>query len=182
LLDLLQGGGIRLHVEFIELVYRCLHDISEAPRAAFGGTNSELSGVALQVELQSLMQKVSRKRTIRTAVYTRRNQMILALHKQFAKQDLTEVSHRIIWGHVLPQDKARESQNEQLLVQSGVHSRRTAMDEMGIRDPEKEFSQWCEERRTILAMNNELNARSTRGGQRERNLQGDPSLNIETNS
>jgi hypothetical protein len=182
LLDLLQGGGIRLHVEFIELVYRCMHDISEAPRAAYGGSGTELSGIALVVELQSLMQKVNRKRAIRTSVYAKRNQLILALHKQFAKQDLTAVSQRIIWGHVLPQDKSRESQTEQLLVQSGVHSRRTAMDEMGIRDPEKEFNQWCEERRTILAMNNELNARSTRGGQRERNLNADPSLNIDTNS
>ena len=77
LLDLLQGGGIRLHVDYIDMVYRCLHDISEAPRAAYGGIERELSGVALEVELQVLLQKVRRKRTIRTATYTIRNQMIL---------------------------------------------------------------------------------------------------------
>ena len=32
LLDLLQGGGVRLHTEFIDLVYRALHDLSESPR------------------------------------------------------------------------------------------------------------------------------------------------------
>ncbi len=170
LLDLLQGGGIRLHIDFIDLIYRCLHDISEAPRAAYGGIERELSGVALEVELQSLLQKVRRKRTIRTSAYLRRNQMILKLHAQFNHEDLTTVAHRIIWGAVLPQDRAREAQNEQLLVQSGVHSRRTAMDEMGIRDPEAEFDKWMEERSRILEMNQQFRSRSSRGGERERNV------------
>jgi len=168
LLDLLAGGGIRLHVDYIDMIYRCLHDISEAPRAAYGGIERELSGVALEVELQSLLQKVRRKRTIRTAAYMRRCQMILALHKQFARQDLTGLNLRIIWGVVLPQDKARQAQNEQLLVQSGVHSRRTAMDELGIRDPEAELARWLEERKRILEMNQQFRARSTRSGERER--------------
>jgi hypothetical protein len=168
LLDLLAGGGIRLHVDYIDMIYRCLHDISESPRAAYGGIERELSGVALEVELQSLLQKVRRKRTIRTAAYARRCQMILALHKAFARQDFTTISTRIIWGAVLPQDRARLAQNEQLLVQSGVHARRTAMDELGIRDPDAEFARWLEERRQILEMNRQESARSTRGGERER--------------
>jgi hypothetical protein len=94
--------------------------------------------------------------------------MILSLHKQFAREDLTQVAHRILWGQVLPQDRAREAQNEQLLVQSGIHARRTAMDELGIRDPEAEFEKWLEERRRILEMNEKYRARSTRGGDRER--------------
>jgi hypothetical protein len=94
--------------------------------------------------------------------------MVLALHKQFNKQDLTDVSLRIIWGAVLPQDRARLAQNEQLLVQSGVHSRRTAMDELGIRDPEAELARWLEERGKILAMNQQFRASSGRGGYRER--------------
>jgi len=168
LLDLLAGGGIRLHVDYIDMIYRCLHDISESPRAAYGGIERELSGVALEVELQSLLQKVRRKRTIRTATYMKRNQLILALHKQFAKQDLTNVSHRVIWGAVLPQDRARAAQNEQMLVQSGVHSRRTAMDELGIRDPEAELARWLEERSKILEMNQQFRASLGRGGSRER--------------
>jgi hypothetical protein len=168
LLDLLQGGGIRLHIDYIDLVYRCLHDISENPRAAYGGIERELSGVALEVELQSLLQKVNRKRLIRTNVYKRRNEMILSLHSKYAGADLTQVSQRILWGQVLPQDKNRDAQNEQMLVQSGVHSRRTAMDNLGVRDPEAEFEKWLFERRTILEMNNEYKAASTRGGQRER--------------
>jgi hypothetical protein len=170
LLDLLQGGGIRLHIDYIDMVYRCLHDISEAPRAAYGGVEKELSGVALEVELQSLLQKVLRKRAIRTSVYTERNRMILSLHSKFNSEDLTPVSHRIIWGQVLPADKAREAHNEQLLVQSGIHSRRTAMDQLGIKDPEAEFEKWIGERKTILEMNQQYRARSARNGERERSI------------
>jgi hypothetical protein len=168
LLDLLAGGGIRLHVDYIDMLYRCLHDLSESPRAAYGGIERELSGVALEVELQSLLQKVRRKRTIRTAAYLRRCQMIFALHKSFAKKDFTSIDTSIIWGSVLPQDRARLAQNEQLFVQSGVHSRRTAMDELGIRDPEAEFAKWLDERRQILEQNAQNKAQSTRGGPRER--------------
>ena len=168
LLDLLAGGGIRLHVDYIEMIYRCLHDISESPRAAYGGIERDLSGVALEMELQSLLQKVRRKRTIRSAAYARRCQMMLKLHRQFAGEDLTGTATRIVWGAVLPQDRARLAQNEQALVQSGVHSRRTAMDELGIRDPEAEFEKWLEERKRILEMNQQFRARSTRGSERER--------------
>ncbi len=159
LLDLLQGGGTRLHIDYIDLVYRTMHDISESPRAAFGGTERDLSGVALEIELHPLLQKVKRKRTIRTAAYIRRNEMVLALLKQFKGLDFGPISQRIVWGPILPQDMGRQVQNEQMLVQTGIHSRRTAMDELGLRDPEQEFSRWMEERRSILEQNRELRAR-----------------------
>jgi len=79
LLDLLQGGGVSLHIDYINLLYRILHDVSESPRAAFGGTERNLSGVALEIELHPLLQKVRRKRVIRTAAYNRRNAFILKL-------------------------------------------------------------------------------------------------------
>ncbi len=168
LLDLLQGGGIRLHIDFIDLIYRCLHDISECPRAAYGGVEKELSGAALQIELGSLIQKVTRKRTIRTNAYHQRAGMILKLAAKYLGENFDGITHRVIWGPILPADTARQAQNEQLLVQAGVHSRRTAMDEMGIMDPDEEFKRWLEERERILQMNREFRAASTRGGARER--------------
>jgi hypothetical protein len=168
LLDLLQGGGIRLHIDYIDLIYRTLHDISEAPRAAWGGAERDLSGTALNIELGSMVQKVTRKRTIRTNAYHQRNDMILRLAEKYMGQNFAGISHRVIWGGILPQDIARQAQNEQLLVQAGVHSRRTAMDELGIQDPDEEFNRWLDERGKILEMNQEFRAQSTRGGARER--------------
>jgi len=168
LLDLLQGGGVGLHINYVDLLYRILHDISESPRAAFGGTARDLSGVALEIELQPLLQKVSRKRLIRTAAYNRRNRMILKLLEKYQGESFGDNHLRVVWNPVLPQDLARLVSNEQTLVQSGIHSRRRAMDELGVKDPEMEFDRWLEEREAILRMNKELNARSTRGGARER--------------
>jgi len=168
LLDLLQGGGVRLHVDYIDLLYRSLHDLSETPRAAWGGIERELSGTALQIELGSLIQKVTRKRTIRTNAYHQRNGMILKLAEKYLGEHFEGINHRVLWGPIVPQDVARQAQNEQLLVQAGVHSRRTAMDEMGVQDPDEEFNRWLEERTKILEMNQEFRAQSTRGGARER--------------
>jgi len=165
---LLQGGGVRLHVDYIDLLYRYLHDISEMPRAAWGGIERDLSGSAMRIELSSLIQKVIRKRTIRTNVYHQRNDMILKLAEKYMGEDFQGISHRVVWGPILPQDVSTQAQTEQVLVQAGVHSRRTAMDEIGIQDPDQEFGRWLEERKKILEMNRELRAQPTRGGARER--------------
>ena len=94
--------------------------------------------------------------------------MILKLAEMFMKENFADVKHRVVWGAILPHDTDRQAQTEQLLVQAGVHSRRTSMDNMGIQDPDEEFQRWLEERRKILAMNQEFKAASTRGGARER--------------
>ncbi len=168
LLDLLQGGGVGLHINYVDLLYRILHDISESPRAAFGGTARDLSGVALEIELQPLLQKVRRKRLIRTTVYNRRNSLVLKLLEKYQNESFGDIRLRVVWNPVLPRDLARLVSNEQSLVQSGIHSRRRAMDELGVEDPEMEFDRWLEERGAILKMNKELNVRSTKAGARVR--------------
>ena len=164
LLDLLQGGGVNLHINYIDLIYRAMHDLSESPRSAFGGLERDLSGAALEIELQPLLQKVRRKRIIRTAAYNRRNEMILKLLEKYRGVDYGKNHLRVVWGPVLPKDMERKVNSEQVMVQTGIHSRRTAMDEVGVRDPDYEFKRWLEERESILKMNKELNARSARNG------------------
>lgn len=127
LLDLLQGGGINLHINYIDLVYWALHDLSESPRSAFGGIERDLSGVALEIELQPLLQKVKRKRIIRAAAYNRRNEMILKLLEKYRGEDFGENRLRVVWAPVLPKDMDRKVSSEQVMVQTGIHSRRTAV-------------------------------------------------------
>ncbi|MDP2731412.1 MAG: phage portal protein [Dehalococcoidales bacterium] len=171
LLDLLQGGGVGLHIDYINLLYRILHDVSESPRAAFGGTERDLSGVALEIELQPLLQKVRRKRIIRTAVYNHRNRLILKLLERYRNENFGDNRLNMVWAPVLPQDLSRVVANEQTLIQSGIHSRRKAMDELGVEDPETEFNRWLEERETILRMNRELNSRLPRDKRRGRDAE-----------
>ncbi|MBI4295091.1 MAG: phage portal protein [Chloroflexi bacterium] len=145
LLDLLQGGGIRLHTDYVDLVYRTLHDLSESPRTAFGDNQRGLSGVALEMELHPLLQKVRRKRLVRSAAYRRRNEMILRILEQRTGADFGRLRQRLVWGPVLPQDRSRLVRDEQVLVASGIHSRRRAMDELGVEDPETELKRVWEE-------------------------------------
>jgi len=163
LLDLLQGGGVQLHLDYINLLYRTLHDVSESPRAAFGGNESNLSGVALEIELQPLLQKVSRKRAIRTVAYNQRNRMILKLLEKFHGDDFGDLQLRVVWSPVMPRDMTQLVANEQVMVQGGIHSRHTAMCEVGVKDPDTEFGRWLEERDAILKMNRDLNVRPSKG-------------------
>jgi hypothetical protein len=147
LLDLLQGGGVRLHADYIDLVYRTLHDLGESPRTAFGENRQGLSGVALQMEMDPLLKKAQRKRLIRSAAFKRRNEMILRILEQQTGVAYAPYRSRIVWGSLLPQDRSRLAEDEARLVEAGIHSRRRAADELGVADPETEFARWLEEER-----------------------------------
>jgi hypothetical protein len=147
LLDLLQGGGVQLHIDYVNLVYRTLHDLGESPRTAFGENREALSGVALAVEMDPLLKKVQRKRLIRSAAYRRRNEMVMRLLERFTGEPFAPYRSRIIWGPILPPDRSRLVADETALVASGIHSRRLAANELGVADPEVEFERWREEQR-----------------------------------
>lgn len=104
LLDLLQGGGVRLHVEYVDLVYRALHDLSEVPRVAFGEGRSLQSGVALRVELDPLIRRVARKRLTRTAAMRRRDRLILAVAGHHLGRSFEGVETTVEWSPVLAED------------------------------------------------------------------------------
>jgi len=153
LLDLLSGGGVELHVDYINLLYRTLHDLAETPRTAFGDNQKALSGVALEMELHPLLQKVRRKRLIRSAVFRQRNEMVFRLMEQFTKLRLAAPSSRPVWGPVLPSDQSRAIIDEVRLVNAGIHSRRLAADSLGVRDPQQTFAEWTAEEEKIRGIN-----------------------------
>lgn len=151
LLDLLKGGGVKLHMDYVNLLYRVMHDVSESPRAAFGGTDRDLSGIALEVEMRSLVQKAQRKRLIRTTAFRRRSAMVLKLLEQRAGEDFSGLVTDVVWAPLLPQDVLTLAKTEQVLVTTGLHSRQRAMTELGILDPAAEIYAVAEERRRLGA-------------------------------
>jgi hypothetical protein len=149
LLDLLQGGGVGLHVQYIDLLYRSLHDLSETPRTAFGDSGRALSGAALEVEIQPLVQKVRRKRQGWEAFHRERNRRILDLLERFGGLELGGLRETgTIWPSVLPSDVDGSVRNAVALVQSGIQSRRTAYASLGGTDPKVEMSRVEEEARS----------------------------------
>ena len=145
LLDLLQGGGASLHVEYANLVLRVLHDLAEVPRSAFGETHQALSGIAFQMELDPLLKKVQRKRLIRGAAFRRRNEMILRLLEQHTGETFAPYRTRVVWPQSMPQDRSRLVDEEARLVASGIHSRRTAAVMLDVADPDAEWQRWQDE-------------------------------------
>jgi hypothetical protein len=149
LLDLLQGGGVGLHVDFVNLVLRTFHDLAEVPRSAFGETKQPLSGVALEMELDPLIKKVARKRLIRGAAFRRRNEMILRILEQQTGESFAPYRTRMVWGSILPQDRSRLVSDEVRLVAGGIHSRRTAAGLLDVADPDGEWQRWLAEREAV---------------------------------
>jgi hypothetical protein len=153
LLDLLSGGGVGLHIEYINLLYRAMHDLAEMPRTAFGdGSGTARSGVALEVELQPMLQKIARKRAIWTVALRERANMILKLHALHGDEAAAEVSAPagryaldIVWPPILPSDRTELVQQETALVQANIHSHRRAMDMLGEGDSEAEWNRVLEE-------------------------------------
>jgi hypothetical protein len=146
LLDLLAGGGVGLHTQYVDLLFRVLHDLSETPRTAFGDSGRDLSGAALEVEVQPLVQKVARKRRGLDAFYRARNARLLDLLERFGGQSLGGLRRTAtVWPSPLPSDLDASVRNAARLVASGIHSRRTAVATLGGSDPEAEWQRVLEE-------------------------------------
>ena len=154
LLDLLQGGGVRLHLDYTTHLLRALHDLSETPRTAFGGTDRDLSGVALQVEMQPLLQKVERKRLIRGDAYRLRAQLALRLSDLFSGTTFTDSIAGLTaqWATITPPDQALDAGREVALVGAGIRSRQTALANLGDPDPETELNRVLDEARTLSTL------------------------------
>lgn len=147
LLDLLAGGGVGLHIEYINLLYRSLHDLSETPRTAFGDSGRDLSGIALEVEIQPLIQQVNRKRRAWETAFHERNRRLLDLCERFGGADLGgHRRSRPIWPDILPSDTAAAVGNQVRLVEAGIRSRRTAIGDLGGTDPDGELERIAGER------------------------------------
>ncbi len=149
LLDLLQGGGAALHRDYIDLVYRTLHDLGESPRTSFGQNPAGLSGVALNVDLDPVARKVARKRLIRTPVYERRAMLALRLLARYEGLAIDGLQAEALWGPVLPADRSRQVADERSLVEAGIRSRRSASERLGSDDPEAEWQRVQEERAAL---------------------------------
>lgn len=141
LLDLLGSGGVTLHIDYIAQLFRVLHDLSETPRTAFGDSGRAISGAALEVEIQPLIQKVARKRRQWDAFYQERNRRLLDLLERFGGEELGGLRRtETIWPNVLPSDAELAVRSAVALVESGIQSRRTALVTLGVTDPDAEIA------------------------------------------
>jgi hypothetical protein len=137
----------------VNLLYRVLHDLSETPRTAFGDSGRALSGAALEVEVQPLVQRVRRKRAAWESLFRQRNARILDLLERFGGHDLGGLRRTTtLWPSVLPSDTDSAVRNAAQLVANGIQSRRTAVATLGSDDPEGELARVLDEARQLAAI------------------------------
>jgi hypothetical protein len=151
LLELLKEGGVGLHVQYIELLYKMMHDLSELPPGGFGRDTSSSqasSGVAIEQLLFPVVQRVNRKRRIWDEALDLRNRMMLAL------TGLPIHRSKIVWPDVLPKDRAGLVTQEVGLVASSIHSLDTARRNLGDEQPDFENEQIIKERAELLVAQN----------------------------
>ncbi len=152
LLEMLTGGGVELHIRFIELLEKMMHDLTETPSTGFGhqasggGGRSAASGVALEIMLHPVMQRVNRKRLIWDDVIDRRNRMIMRL------AGMPMHRTRVIWPDVLPKDRAGLVTQEVGLVATNIHSLETARRVLGDEEPLKENEMIVAEKTQLAAV------------------------------
>lgn len=107
LLDLLAGGSVEQHLRYIEALYRIMDDLAEMPRMSFGEAGQARSGIALQVQLQPVVQKTNRKRLVWGAVIERRAELTLRLllqrgHLDLGAYALEDFALHAVWAPVIP--------------------------------------------------------------------------------
>lgn len=140
LLDLLAGQGVRLHVDYVDQIRTTLHDLAETPRTAFGDTGRALSGAALEVEIQPLVQRVWRKRRGWDRFYRERNRRILDLVARYGGEDIgPDRITTTVWPAVLPSDDDANVRNQVQLVTANIRSRYSAAAALGDADPAGEL-------------------------------------------
>ena len=153
LLDLLSGGGVGLHIQYVEELLRSLHALAETPRAAFGEGGRAIAGAALEVELQPLVQKVKRKRRGMGALHRRRNAMLLDLEERFGGAPIGGLRRTVpVWPAILPSDREAEARVGAQLAAAMIRSRRSVAADLGEEDADGELARVIEEARLLSAV------------------------------
>lgn len=139
-----------------------LHEIGGIPDTAFGNNLdiSNTSGVALQIMLMSLLERVRMKRIYSSKCLKEINKFIIkiGLEEGLIDSDLSKWQrgdiyskdlfyNEIIWEDVLPKDALVELQAIQLEMKMGLENREGALKRLGRKDIQKKIQEIDEDRR-----------------------------------
>lgn len=145
ILDVLAGSALDHHLKYIEALYRVMDDLAEMPRMAFGdqGGGGARSGVALQIQLQPIIQKITRKRVVWSSMIERRAMFAARLLQKFGQLDLgayrvEDFSYKAIWAPILPSDRQALVADWIALYEAGLAAQKSALAGVGVEDPDAE--------------------------------------------
>jgi hypothetical protein len=146
-------GSAPAFQEHVERVLRALYEVTETPRTSFGDSGRLLSGVALETELQPLIQRTFRKRVGWRAGLRRLNRMLLQMAERLDPElgpgAFAPYRTQVVWPPMLPRDDDAEASRNLALVEGGLRSHRGALEALGELDPEAELQRISEDRASL---------------------------------
>jgi SPP1 family phage portal protein len=140
--------------EHLERLKKAMFEISEVPQTAFGDSGRMLSGVALETELQPVVQRTMRRRTL-WQIALQRYATLVQLLAELAGVDelhpgaLAPYLTHLTWPAMLPLDDDAIANRHLALTAGGLESNRTAMQQLGTADPEAELSRVVADRHQL---------------------------------
>jgi hypothetical protein len=111
-----------------------------------------ISGVALALKFETLTARVERWRNPWSWFFEEFNKKIITLYRDFANAEVGQNDYFVnsmMYPKPLPQDRSAEIQDAQLLIASGLESRRSLADKLGIDMADQEFEAWLAEETMI---------------------------------
>lgn len=116
-------------IEFYKRLIDAWHEIARIPSVSVGNLDNvgSLSGVALRILYEPLLELIESKRETYGAMLTELNQCLLAMKFGGSPSDY---GVRVVWPELLPRNVAEETQNAILKQQIGV-SQETLLRELG---------------------------------------------------
>lgn len=121
-------------------------EVSQVPAVAFGRQDSglsQISGVALRILYGPLVAKTAAKRASWSPGLE--YLMWLCLRAEGLEVPIEAVNVR--WPDPVPVNAKELAETEKIAVDSGLTSRRSAMQRLGVEDAEEEYASWQEENR-----------------------------------
>lgn len=134
---------------YIENLKLSMHEIGQIPESAFGGgmAISNTSGVALQIALMPLLERVKIKQVLSKEGLETVNKLILLIGLKEGMLEIPEGVKRkdffqntVVFGSILPKDQVLELQTIEAEMKLGLTSREEAMQRLGRDNIQKRIS------------------------------------------
>lgn len=137
--------------QHLDRVLRAMYDVGETPRSSFGDTEQAFSGVALETQLQPIVQRTLRRRIVWEAGLQQLGRCTLLLAERFGWRgatpgDFAPYTVRVRWLPMLPRDDDAEANRYIALTAAGLRSHASAMEALGVADPDAELARIRHER------------------------------------
>lgn len=143
-LDVLRGNLGTQRLEYLQHLVTSIQQLSRTPATALGGStgpSSNVSGIALQVQLGPIIRLVARKRRTRSIAYEARARLMLELAAMFGglPESAAQMTPTVTWSETVPSDRreALEAAEAELRLGRDIAA---VLRSIGVEDPEAEMA------------------------------------------